>query len=220
MGYFHLSSTSLPCSSLCPLLHVTVHCQSPGPSWCHELGAPQSPRLPSWMLFQPRPLPGASGRRISALLCTIGGGLPRFKTADAPDTMPSLLILDFQKPSGSAPPGTAELYSHNCMACLCRQLLLAPYWLRGTNAPLSLLLTCRGAAWAPITECFQFHHTFFLQGCLLQRFYRDKDEKIKPADAKEAHSPVEQTVTQMLMLQDQFHCSINKADTPKLKCIN
>lgn len=146
MGYFHLSSASLPCSSLCPLLHLTVHCHPPGPCQCHMLGAPQSTRLPTWMFFQPWPLPVASARLISALLCTAGDDLPRFKTTDAPDTMPSLLILDFQKPSGSAPPGPGpELYSHNCAACLCRQLLLVPSWLRGPNAPLSLLLTCRGA---------------------------------------------------------------------------
>lgn len=143
MGYFHSSSTSLPCSSLCPLLHFTAHCHSP--SQCHILGAPQSTRLPTGMVFQPWPLLVASGRLVSALLRAIRDDLPRFKTTDAPDTMPSLLILDSRKPSGSAPPGTGpERYSHNCTARLCCQPLLVPCWLGGASSPLSLRLTCRG----------------------------------------------------------------------------
>ena len=97
------------------------------------------------MFFQPWPLPFDSGRLVSALLCAIRDDLPCFKTTDAPDTMPSLLILDFRKPSGSAPPGTGpERYSHNCTARLCRQPLLVPCWLGGTSSPLYLRLTCRG----------------------------------------------------------------------------
>ena len=121
------------------------------------LGAPQSTRLPTWMFFQPWPLPVASARLISALLCTIGDDLPCFKTTDAPDTMPSLLILDFQKPSGSAPPGPGpELYSHNCAACLCPSY----YWfLPGLEKP-TLLFPCSSLAEVlPKVSCLGSHHT-------------------------------------------------------------
>lgn len=139
------------------------------------LGAPQSTRLPTWMFFQPWPLPVASGRLVSALLCAIGDDLPRFKTTDAPDTMPSLLILDFQKPSGSAPPGTGpELYSQNCTACLCHQPLLVPCWLRGTNTPLSLRLTCRGVAKGELLGLPSLTALSFITHSSCRRvFYRD-----------------------------------------------
>lgn len=66
--------------------------------------------------------------------------------------------------------------------------------------PVSFLCTCTGVPkkeflGLPVIRFFQFCHTFFLQECLLQRFYGDKDEKIKALDTSEAHSPVEGTDT-------------------------
>lgn len=164
MGYFHLSSTSLPCSSLCPLLHVTVHCQSPGPSWCHELGAPQSPRLPSWMLFQPRPLPGASGRRISALLCTIGGGLPRFKTL-----CPVYLSLTSKSPRGL--PHQALLSFTLTTAWLA--CVASYYWLlTGLEEP-TLLFPCSSLAEELLGLPSQSAFSFITHSSCRGVFYRD-----------------------------------------------
>ena len=129
---------------------MTVHCQSPGPSWCHELGAPQSPRLPSWMLFQPRPLPGASGRRISALLCTIGGGLPRFKTL-----CPVYLSLTSKSPQGL--PHQALLSFTLTTAWLA--CVASYYWLlTGLEEP-TLLFPCSSLAEVlPKVSCLGSHH--------------------------------------------------------------